>query len=432
MINNKKICVIQSPCTTTSGYGARSRDFIRAFVTNYSDEFNIKLVATHWGASSWDALSEEDEDLLGLLDNSIQPFKPWPFKPDLFIQITVPNEFQPRGVLNIGVTAGIESTKVHDEIVAGINRMDLTLLSSNHGLEVLMNTGAITRPMEVLFEGYDPKVFFRKAFKNFTSTELTYKMEQVKTSNNFLYVGHWLKGDLGHDRKDVGGLVQTFLESFANTELKLQPGLILKTSCGTYSHMDFTEVKNRVQYLQHHCVNNLKLRNLPPVYILHGHMTGSELNELYNHPKVTCHISFNKAEGFGRPLLEAATSAAPILATNWSGPLDFLKPSQNTLLPFDLTPVHPSAADDKYLLLGGNWATVNYTEAASLMQQVLHNTNKFKKAATSRPSYILQNFTIDQMRLKMKNILEGYLKRIPATVNLDLPDLLDLVLPDFE
>jgi hypothetical protein len=102
------------------------------------------------------------------------------------------------------------------------------------------------------------------------------------------------------------------------------------------------------------------------------------------------------------------------------------------LLPFDLTPVHPSAADDKYLLLGGNWATVNYTEAASLMQQVLHNTNKFKKAATSRPSYILQNFTIDQMRLKMKNILEGYLKRIPATVNLDLPDLLDLVLPDFE
>ena len=53
-------------------------------------------------------------------------------------------------------------------------------------------------------------------------------------------------------------------------------------------------------------------------------MTDSEINQLYNHPKVKAMLSFNKGEGFGRPLLEFTTTGKPVIASNWSGQLDFL------------------------------------------------------------------------------------------------------------
>jgi hypothetical protein len=48
------------------------------------------------------------------------------------MQITVPNEFQPVGKYNIGVTAGIETTLAHGSWVEGINRMDITFSISEH------------------------------------------------------------------------------------------------------------------------------------------------------------------------------------------------------------------------------------------------------------------------------------------------------------
>ena len=65
-------------------------------------------------------------------------------------------------------------------------------------------------------------------------------MEKVKESWNYLFVGHWLQGDLGKDRKDTGMLVKTFLETFKNKPNS--PDIIMKTSESTYSVIDRNKI----------------------------------------------------------------------------------------------------------------------------------------------------------------------------------------------
>ena len=56
------------------------------------------------------------------------------------MQITIPSEFQPIGKYNIGVTAGIETTVAPGDWIEGINRMNLTLTSSEHSKKVFLDT----------------------------------------------------------------------------------------------------------------------------------------------------------------------------------------------------------------------------------------------------------------------------------------------------
>ena len=62
---------------------------------------------------------------------------------------------------------------------------------------------------------------------------------------------------------------------------------------------------------------------LPNVYLLHGSLSTEEMNRLYNHPKVKSLVSLTHGEGFGRPLLEASMTGLTVIASAWSGQLDF-------------------------------------------------------------------------------------------------------------
>lgn len=420
---NKKICVIQAPLGTSSGYGARSRDFVNAFIELYSGEFEIKLVLTNWGNTPWTGLSEKDHQILKRVASDMKPFQPWNIEPDLFIQITVPNEFQKRGRYSIGVTAGIESTAVHPDIVKGINTMDMVLISSQHGKDMLSTVADQLRtPIHVLFEGYDRTIFNKSDSKRLKLKEL----DDIQEKFCFTFVGHWLKGDVGHDRKDVGGLIYTFIETFSGKEDR--PALLLKTNCGTYSIMDRVETESRIKTIQQMCRDNGHTQQ-PNIYLLHGELLDQEMNLLYNHPKVKAHISFTKGEGFGRPLLEAATSGKPLLVTGWSGHLDFLPERMATRLPYSLAQVHVSASDDKFILQHAKWAYINYQVASRFMVDVFLNYQRYKKPALTLAKYVSENYTLDHMKEDLKGILQPALSTIPNVTKLELPDLDSLELP---
>ena len=72
-------------------------------------------------------------------------------------------------------------------------------------------------------------------------------MSQVK-GDCFLFVGHWLRGNLGQDRKDVGSLVKVFCETFKNQ--KKRPSLVLKTSGADFSHIDRREIRDKIQQVK--------------------------------------------------------------------------------------------------------------------------------------------------------------------------------------
>ena len=237
----KELLVYQGPVSSRSGYGDHARDVLRSFIE--MDRFDIKVVDTPWGSCPRNALSKEkDKDIFDLfLRHSLGR------KPDVFVQVTIPSEFNPAGKFNIGVTAGIETTLVHQNWLIGMNKMDLNIVPSNHSKDVFESTtyemfdenknakGILKseKPIEVLFEGADLSIFDSKIP---IPSEINDTLSQIKEEFNFLFVGHWLQGDLGHDRKDIGMLIKTFCETFAGPGKK--PGLILKTSSATFSVID--------------------------------------------------------------------------------------------------------------------------------------------------------------------------------------------------
>lgn len=425
--SDKPLLVFQTPLCTRSGYGDRGRDLARSLIQLYDKEYDVVFVPTRWGETSWDALEEgKDDDLLSRIRWDLQPFKPWPIKPDIFIQHTVPNEFIPIGTTNIGVTAGIETTGCSPEFIVGCNKMDMVIASSTHSKEVLekpqqLQDGKVVqlqKPVKILFEGVDLSIFNKNKVDR--QSQVYKELSSIVTESfAFLFVGHWLKGDMGQDRKDIGMLINCFGQAF--NKKKNPPALVLKTSSATFSALDRDDITNRIKSIKHQF--NFKNVN---IYVIHGNLTTSEMNDLYNHPKVKANISIFKGEGFGRPLLEATTSGKPVIATDFSGPKDFLHPQYSIRLPYELTPIHPSATDDKFLLAGSKWATVNYNSVAGVMLDIFNNYENYLKLSRKHIQYTKDNFSLDYMTKELDKLVGEKIKSTPILKPLIMPKLSEL------
>jgi hypothetical protein len=426
----KPLVVISCPIDTFSGYGARSRDVVLPIVK--SGKYDVKILPQRWGNTPWGFLQNDNPDHK-LLKDCLLLTPQLPKQPDCWIQITVPNEFQPVGKFNIGMTAGIETTVCAPQWIDGINRMDLTLVSSNHAKKVFENskfeeknnqTGQIVRniklekPVEVLFEGVNTNIY--KKVDKIEDSEVWDVFDYINEEFNFLYVGHWLQGELGQDRKDTGMLIKTFLETFKDK--KQQPGLILKTSSVDYSILDREEILDRIRKI----MSTVEGNNLPQIYLLHGELSDEEINNLYNHPKVKAHVSFTKGEGYGRPLLEASVSQKPVIVSNWSGHLDFLDSEMSILLPGEVKQIHPSAVVQDMLLLESGWFTVDYKKASETLEDIYKNYKKYIDGAKRQAYHSRTEFNLEKMGENILNILE---EKVPKPVQLKLPQLKKIELP---
>jgi len=426
MENIKKFCVVSCPISTRSGYGARSRDFVRALI-EARPEWDVQILSQRWGNTPMDALVPgEDDDLLSRII-----IKKEDRKPNVWIQITVPNEFNPVGDYNIGVTAGVETSMMPPECIEGMNRMDKVLVSANFAKSItensiydkkdqktnqLLGQLKMEKPIEVLFEGIDLNVYNNKAKSEPRIDEM---MKDVKESFCFLFVGHWLKGDFQQDRKNIGGMIKVFLEAFKNK--KNQPALFLKTSRGSGALTDRVYTKKLIEMIK----DTVDTTRLPNIYLLNSDLTDREVNALYNYPKVKAHVSFTRGEGFGRPLLEATISGKPMVVSGWSGQTDFLNADMVNLIGGELQNVHPSAADDKFLLKESQWFQINYSEAGGVMKDMFDNYKKYLEKSRKHRQHTKDNFTWE----KMKDLLSDYLKEAdeaevsPQQVGLSLPKL---------
>ena len=419
--------VVQSPIATRSGYGERSRDFVRALIA--LDKYDVKLIPTRWGSTPMNVLSESDTDITSRIVTQLTE------QPDVYIQITIPNEFQAIGKYNIGVTAGIETTQCSPQFLEGCNRMNLVLASSEHTKWVFENSKydimneqtkqkvgelKLTTPVEVLFEGINLDIF--KKLDSVSNTELNKTMAGIKEDFCYLFVGHWLPGDFGEDRKNVSGLIRIFFEAFKN---KMNPpALVLKTSLGAPSIMDRLEIEKRIKLIK----QSVDAKSLPPIYLIYGDLTDQEMNELYNHPKVKAHVSFTKGEGFGRPLAEAAITGKPIMVSDFSGHKDFLPDDMIYYIPGQMTNVHPSAAND-WLMKEAQWFTVDYGYAMGLFKDIEKNYKKSLEKSRKTYHHIKTNFSFDKMKEKLGSILTERLPEFPKQVQLKLPKMKKIELP---
>jgi glycosyltransferase involved in cell wall biosynthesis len=416
----KPTLVFQAPVATRSGYGDHARDLLHSLYK--LDKFEIKIISTRWGNTPMDSLNYDNPFHKWIVDNIIPGIEQ---KPDIYIQVTVPNEFQPLGHYNIGITAAIETTHSPLDWVHGCNRMDLIIVPSEHSKKSLVdsiynetdkNTGQlitqhrIQKPVEILFEGFDEMDFGTDHVAHIT------ELDAIKEDFAFLFVGHWLRGDLGEDRKNVGMMIKTFAMAFKNEKVK--PALVLKTSSAGFSVIDReTTIKKIREVLD-------KDYKSVPIYLLHGDLTPSEMNGLYEHKKVKAMLNFTKGEGFGRPLLEFSLTGKPVIVSNWSGHIDFLKQGA-VLLEGELKPVHESAAD-QFLLKESQWFNVNISKALVAMKDVYKNYNKYKTESSKLGKHNLAKFSLTKMTEGFDTILNQYgiyTKIQPKFQQLQLPKL---------
>ena len=422
----KPLFVISCPIDTFSGYGARSRDIVKALLK--TDKYDVKIVPQRWGITPFGFLKEDNPEHKQIID-CILKTPGLPKQPDVWMQITVPNEFQPVGKFNIGVTAGIETDLCAPQWIEGLNRMNLNLVSSEHAKKVFEQSTfekrnsqtqqveaviKLEKPIEVLFEGVDTEIY--KKLDKVTSIS---ELNNIPEKFAFLFVGHWLQGDFSQDRKNVGGMIKTFLETFANK--KDQPALILKTQSATPSMMDRADMLEKINSIQ-----KMVKGDLPNIYLLHGEFTDEEMNELYNHSKIKAHVSFTRGEGFGRPLLEATISQKPLIVSNWSGHLDFLNLEWIVPLSGLVEQIHPSAVVQDMLIPEGRWFTADYKMASKKLKDVFENYKNYLDGAKRQSYRSRTEFSLEKMGEKLESLIGD---KIPKQIELKLPQLKKIELP---
>mgnify|MGYP002044340289 CR=1 FL=1 len=424
----KPMILVTAPVQTRSGYGNHSRDICRALIE--SDKYDVRIQGVRWGNTPPNALEQDNPHHQQIKERLLkQPNLER--QPDLHMHIVVPNEFQALGKKNIGITAGIEHTIPSADWIEGVNRMDLTILTSEfskQGFETTtydkldkntqQNIGSlqVQKPMEVLFEGADPEIY--KETKDI-SPKLDKKFSKINNDFCFLFVGHWLNGNLGEDRKDVGMMLKVFLETFKN--IKNPPALIMKTSSAGFSIIDRNAMIQKINMIK----GDINANTLPEIYLLHGDLTDKEMNEMYNHPKVKAHLTFTHGEGFGRPLLEASFSGKPVIAPIATGQADFLSNDYVVKLPHTMTKVPRNAFPKEYENEEAKWATVNYGEASRIMKEVFHKYDKYKIKGKKHMLVSQQHFTHERMSEKLVEITDNMLGSISQQVDIKLPKLVE-------
>ena len=406
--------LFRGPVETVSGYGSHSRDVLKSLYD--MDLFDIQIDSCNWGVTPKTALNDNDEFHQWIKNNITSKI---PKTPDIYVQVTIPVEFNRMGNFNIGITAGIETTIAPKDWIDGCNRMDLILTTSTFSRDVLLQsvynendklTGKlikqykIEKPIEILFEGVDTDVYNNK----YNSLDVN-----IQEDFSFLFVGHWLKGDLGQDRKDVGMLIKCFVESFKDQDN--QPGLILKTSSAGFSVKEREMLRKKIKNL----VKNIE--KCPPIYLLFGQLTDKEMNNLYNHPNIKSMVSITKGEGFGRPLLEFTMKGKPIIASNWSGHKDFLPMDKSIMVGGKLTDVHSSAIND-YVIKDSKWFTANYSEVIEVFKIVKKDYESFSEKSLLLMEENKEKFSLLKMKEKFLSIITPFIDK-PKELKLNLPIL---------
>ena len=413
----KPTLVFQGPIFTRSGYGDHCRDLMKSL--RKMDKYDIKIIPLRWGNTPQNQVDGESDFGRWMLERVINGIEQ---KPDIFIQVSVANEFEPKGHYNIGVTAGVETTIAPKDFIDGSNKMDLIIVPSHftkqniggtvyqqkdNATDQIVEEIKVTKPIEVLFEGVDTEVFSKGSNKDV--------LANVKEDFNFLIVGHWLKGELGQDRKDIGMAIKTFATVFQYLPKDKRPGLIVKTSHAGFSVIDREATREKLEGVLKPLGNKC-----PSVYLIHGDMEETDMSNLYHHPKVKAMISFAKGEGYGRPMAEFTLTGKPIIASGWSGQMDFLPPEHSVLLEGSLTAVHESAAD-QFCMKEAHWFSVNYSNAANKIYDVYNKYDSYLSKSKGLKENTLKNFTLDNMHDKFTELMDTYVKKQPQLVPFIIP-----------
>jgi len=419
----KKKILLKGPLLTRSGYGEQTRFALRA-LRSRPDLFEIYIQPLQWGQTSWlSSIDDEREWIDQTIEKTIGFFQQGG-QFDIALQVTIPNEWEKMAPMNIGYTAGIETTRVAPVWLQKANEVvNNVIVVSEHSKNVFLNTVALATN-EATGEQMDYKLtvpieavnYPVKKYDNLEELDL-----DLKTDFNFLAVAQF------GPRKNIPSTIKWFVEEFHDDE---NAGLVVKTNIAKNCYMDREKlVGDLKQFLKTLSAHKCK------IYVLHGDMTDEEMHSLYRHPKISALLALPHGEGFGLPIFEAAYSGLPVIATGWSGQLDFLVDKERKEhfynVAFDLQPVQEQVVWEDVLIKESMWAYPREQSAKEKMRQCYDDisNNVEESIAANSCDYansLMEDFAEEKMYEQFVNCIVPIeeLKQMEEEIDGLLSDLL--------
>jgi glycosyltransferase involved in cell wall biosynthesis len=365
--------VIRAPLLTQSGYGIHSRQ-----VYEWLEQLpNIELYAEvlNWGMTSWILDGSRQNGLISrIMSRGVNP-QDKDF--DLSVQVQLPDEWDSSlAKKNIGVSAFVETDRCSEKWIENCNKMDAIIVPSNFTKQVAKRSGEITTPVYVVPEWFNSDI-------NGKTEALSLKLNP---KFNFLTIGTITGQNAHNDRKNIFNCIKWFCETFKDDK---KVGLVVKTSYGKATEIDKEMTKTIIRKV----ISEVRPGKFPKITLLHGEMTSKEVAGLYKHPKIKCYLAPTKGEGYGLPIVEAAASGMPIIATGWSGHTHFLQKGKYLDVNYNLVDIDKSRVDGRIFMEGMRWAHVDENDFKRKMIMVKDNHQKYKKLANDQKKHVAKNFS---------------------------------------
>lgn len=332
-----KRVLLRGPFLTSSGYGVHARQVARWALSR--SDWDIKIQAMSWGITPWLIDKNDENGLIGtIIEKTASLDGSSVF--DISFQVQLPNEWDSKlARVNVGITAAVETDRCNPEWIDACNRMTAVVVPSNYTKSVLESSGTLRVPVLVIPESYHDEL----------AQEDTQKFShEFSTKFNFLVFGQLTGNNPENDRKNLFYTLKWILEEFKDDK---DVGVILKTNSGRQTKIDKLMSEKFVKQM----VKEVRKSPYPKVNLLHGKMSNREITSLMRDSSVKALVSLTRGEGYGLPILEAAAVGLPVIATGWSGHLDFLK-SDFISVDYTLGEIHSSRVDNKIFMKGANWA----------------------------------------------------------------------------
>ena len=380
----KKKIFVRGPVLSQSGYGEQSRFALRA-LRSREDLFDIYVQPVNWGKTGW---VWEDSEFRRWMDTRILEtqllLQNKQLQPDISLQITIPNEFQKICPVNIGYTAGIETTMVAPQWLQKGNDMDKILVVSQHAKDSYVNTVAQAQNKQTgEVVPYKLETPVEVVWENTPMSEVTESIEGFEPRHDFNFL---VVSQMG-PRKNLNNTIRWFVEEFVDQDV----GLIIKTNLKSNSRIDKEHTESAIKailapYPDRKC----------SVSLLHGDLTESQMRGLYEHDKVKAMVNISHGEGFGLPLFEAARSALPIIAVGWSGQMDFLRHDGKDLflkVKHEMKPVQKEAVWNGVIQANSKWAYADQGSFKMALRLLKKKYNEFETQAKTLQGLVNEKFS---------------------------------------